>query len=428
MEIIIIVLAILLNGFFALAEIAVLSSRKSKLKQKAGKGIEGAEKALHLAQNPNIFLSTVQVGITLVGIFAGAYGGSQLARPLAESLENLPFVGTFSQPVSLAIVVLTITYLSLVIGELVPKRIALSNPEKYATYTSGIMTLFSRTTTPLVNMLSTSTDFILNRLLGIKQPEDLPVSEDEIKTLIREGARAGVFEFAEKDIVERTFKLADKKINALMTPRNEIVWLDINDSFKTVRNKISKHPHSYYPICQGEVDKVLGIIRTEDLLANYLKGEKIDFNKALLKPLFIPENVNALRVLEMFKQTGIHMGLIIDEYGNIDGLIWIQDILEALVGELPEANRKEEEDIIKRSDGSFLVDGMVTLDEFKDFFKISGLPGEHLETFHTIGGFVMYKLGKVPVSGDKIRLENHTIEIMDMDGNRVDKILVKEKK
>ena len=423
MEILIVLLLILINGIFAMAEIAVVSARKSNLQRQANEGSKSAKAALELATSPNRFLSTVQIGITFIGIFAGAFGGETIAHTLAAELRHYPLLANYSDPLAMFIVVALITYFSLIIGELVPKRLALNNPEHLAKITARPMNLLAKFASPLVSFLTLSSDLVL-RLLRIKPSEDLGVSEEEVKMLIQEGARIGVFNIAEKDIVERTFKLSDKKISAFMTPRKEIVWLDIDSSFKNLRNKIAKHKHSHFPVCRDNLDKVLGVIRTEDLLTTFLIDEKIDLKKSLQKPIFVPETVNGLKVLELFKKSGVHLAFIIDEYGSIIGLLTLTDILEEIVGDIPHSNELEDQDITPRDDSTFLIDGLVTIEEFKDYFRLKKLSGERSGTFHTIGGFIMNRLGRIPVSGDTFEWENYRFEVMDMDGNRVDKILL----
>lgn len=423
MEIIIVLLLIVLNGVFAMAEIAIVSARKSKLQQKANEGDENAKAALEIAQNPNKFLSTVQIGITLVGIFAGAFGGATIAESLSEYISTVPVLDPYSDILSLGIVVTVITYLSLIVGELVPKNIALSNPEKIAGVVSKPMNTLSKIASPLVAILSISTEGIL-KILKIRKANEPLVTDEEIRLLIREGTKTGAFELAEQDIVERTFKLSDKKVKSLMTSRKEIIWLNIDSPFKTIRNKITKKPHSHFPICRDNLDKVIGIVRTEDLLIDFLADEKINLKKSLQKPVFVPESMDGLKVLELFKKSGIHMALVADEYGNTQGLISLTDILEEIVGDIPAINDITEEEIIQREDGSFLVDGLVSIEEFKDFFHLKRLAGEKTGTFHTIGGFVTTRLGRIPVSGDNFVFGNFKFEIMDMDGTRVDKILI----
>lgn len=406
-----------------MAEIAVVSARKSKLQHLISKGDKKAQIALDLANSPNRFLSTVQVGITLVAVLAGAFGEAAIADDISKYIDMIPFLDPYSETLSLILVVAIITYLSVVIGELVPKRLALSQPERIASIIAGPMNMLSSITSPIVSLLSISTDWML-KIFRLKPSTEIGISEEEIRLLIREGAQTGVFNIAEKNIVERTFQLADKKVNMLMTPRKEIIWLDVDSSFRALRNKIAKHPHSHYPVYKDSLDRVIGVVRTETMLIHFLSKEKADIKQFLQKPLFVPESADGLKVLEMYKKTGIHMALIVDEYGSIQGLVSLSDIVEAIIGDIPTAGEFEESEIMKRDDGTWLVDGLIAIDEFKQHFHIKKLPAERSGTYHTIGGFVMHRLGRIPISGDKIEWENFRFEVVDMDGNRVDKILI----
>lgn len=427
MEIIIILLLIILNGIFAMAEIAIVSARKSRLKQQASEGSKRAQAALDLANSPNRFLSTVQIGITFVGIFAGAFGGETIAKSLSNELKNISVIAPYANSISIFLVVAFITYLSLIIGELVPKRLALNSPEKIAKFVAYPMNVLSEVASPLVILLTISTDWIL-KILQIRQSDEPTVSDEEIKMLMKEGTQVGIFNLAEKNIVERTLRLGDKKINSLMTSRKEIVWLELDSPYKTLRNKIAKHPHAHFPVCRDSLDKVVGIVRAEDILTNFLLEEKIQLQKFIHKPLFVPESMDALKILELFRKTGIHMALVVDEYGNVQGLLSLTDILEAIVGDIPSINKLGDQEITKRGDGTYLVDGLVSIDEFKEYFHIRKLPDERSGVFHTIGGFLMYKLGRIPIPGDKLEWGDYKFEIMDMDGNRIDKILIALKK
>ena len=423
MEIVIVLALIVLNGIFAMAEIAIISARKAKLQQRANEGNKNAQAALDIAKSPNRFLSTVQIGITLVGIFAGAFGGATIAETLSTQLQSVPFIAPYSETVALVLVVSVITYLSLIIGELVPKRLGLSNPEKIAMLVARPMNNLSRVSAPIVWLLSISSDWTL-KLFGIKDVAPSTITDEEIKILLREGAQVGAFDKVETDIVERTMRLSDKKAKSLMTPKKDIIWLDIDSPFKTIRNKITKKPHAHFPVCRDSLDKVIGIIRTEKLLVNFLDEEKINLKKLIHKPLFIPESMDGLKVLELFKKSGIHMALVADEYGNTQGLISLTDILEEIVGDIPTINELDEEEIVKRENGTFLVDGLVSIEELKEYFHIRKLPGERTGTYHTVGGFVTHKIGRIPVTDDLFESGNFKYEIMDMDGNRVDKILL----
>ncbi len=410
MEFLIVLFLIILNGLFAMSEIAIISARRHRLQQKANEGSKRAQAALAIASNPNRFLSTVQVGITLIGILAGAFGGATIAKSVGVHLHTIPLLAPYSDGLSIALVVGVITYLSVIIGEIVPKRIALHNPEAIAIVVARPMNVLSSITAPVVEVLSMSTDWILN-LMGIKQNAATPVSEEEIRMMIREGARVGVFEVQEKDIIERTFTLGDKKRNSMMTAEKEIICLDINSSLKAIRNKIIKNPHPHYPVCKGNIDKIIGIVRTEDLLTGFLADETIEITKAIHKPLFIPESMAVLKVLELFKKSGIHIALVVDEYGNVQGLLSLTDILEAIVGDIPTVNELEEKEIIKRDNNSWYIDGLLSVDEFKEHFRLKKLSGEKSGSFHTLGGFVMHKLGRIPVSGDNFEYENYRFDL-----------------
>jgi putative hemolysin len=422
MEIIIVLLLIILNGILAMAEIAIVSSRKSKLQQQANEGNKNAEVALNLAKSPDVFIPTVQIGITLVGIFAGVFGGATIADSLGKEFHKIPIFAPYSTAIALIIVVSFITFLSL-LGELIPKRIALNSPERIAHVVARPMQALSAITRPLVSFLSVVTEWVFT-IFHIKAPPEPTVTDEEVRLLFREGTKSGVFEIAEKDIVDRTLQLSEKRVNTMMTSRKEIVWLDIDSSFRTIRNKITKAPHAHYPVCRDNLDKVIGIVRTESLLIDFLAEEKIDLKRLLHKPLFIPESMVGLKVLEVFKKSGVHLAFVVDEYGNVQGLISLTDILESIVGDIPTLNELEEKEITKREDGSFLVDGLVTIDEFKEYFRVRKLPEEKSGAFHTVGGFVMHKLGRIPTIGDKFEWTQFAFEVVEMDGNRVEKVIL----
>lgn len=423
MELIIIIVLIVLNGMFAMSELAVMSARRTKLQHHANDGDEKALTALELSKNPNKFLSTVQIGITFVGIFAGAFGGGKLTASLSNYLSNFALIDPYSDLIGLFIIVSIITYLSLVIGELVPKRLALNNPEGIAKEVAKPMKLLSNIASPLVTLLSLSTEAVI-KLLGITPSLEPVVSDEEIRILMREGTEVGIFDQTEQDIVERTLKLGDKKIYPMMTPRSDIKWLNINNSFKKLKTRITKEPHSYFPVCDDGLDKVLGVVQTKDLLSEFMSEKTIDLQTSLHKPIYVPETMEALDVLEVFQKTGIHIALVVDEYGSVIGLLSLSDILSEIVGDIPTADELEEEDFMRRDNGSYLVDGLVSTDEFKKFFKIKKMPELDSDEFHTLGGFAMDMIGRIPVSGDKFEAGKYHFEIADMDDNRVDKIIV----
>ena len=422
-EILVIFVLILLNGFFSMSEIAIVSARKVRLEQRAEEGDSGARNALLLAGSTSKFLSAVQIGITLVAMLTGAFGGATLAERLATELAKVPWISSAAPTLSLIIVVLVTTYFSLVIGELIPKRIALNNPEKIAANVAGIMRFISKITAPLISLLSASTELGV-RLLGIKPSGEPPITEEEIKVLIDQGTQVGVFAETEQDMVEGVFRLNERSINAIMTPRTEIVWLDVDDSIDEMIKTILASPYSRFPIARGSLDNVLGILKAKTLLEKVLANEPYNILDLLEKPLFIPENTPAVRVLEMEKEMGVHEALIIDEYGGVLGFVTLFDVLEAIIGELPRTDESSEPEIFQREDGSYLLDGLLPIDEFKDLFDLDHLPEEDKVGYQTVGGFVMNQLGSIPVAGQSFTCGDLEIEVLDMDGNRVDKVLV----
>ncbi|HEX8273926.1 MAG TPA: hemolysin family protein [Longimicrobiaceae bacterium] len=423
-EILLVLLLLVVNGVFAMSEIAVVSSRKARLQQRAEAGDAGARRALELAENPTRFLSTVQVGITLVGILAGAFGGATIAEPLAESLRRYPAVAPYAEGVALGVVVLAITYLTLIVGELVPKRIGLNHPEGIASAVAGPMNVLSRVSSPLVSLLSVSTELVL-RLLRVRRTEEPPVTEAEISMLMEQGTQAGVFEEAEQDIVERVFWLGDQRVASLMTPRRKVVWLDADAPPEANRQVMARHRFSRFLVCEGTLDRVLGMVEVKELWARRLAGEPVDDLRALLrKPLFVPESTRALRVLELFRESGTHLALVVDEYGGIEGLVTLNDVLEEIVGELAVAGAQADPGVVRREDGSWLVDGAVQMDEFREALGLPERREDDREEFRTVAGFVLTHLGRVPSAGDRFDAAGLRVEVVDMDGHRVDKVLV----
>ncbi len=421
-EILILLVLIIVNGVFSMSEMAIVSARKVRLQQLANQGNTSAQAALELADAPNHFLSTVQVGITLIGILTGAFGGATIADKLVGYLTLIPGLAPYSRAIAFGLVVVSITYLSLIFGELVPKRLALNNPERIASAVAIPMRMVAAIASPIVYLLSASTELVL-RVLGIEQSTEPQVTEEEIKILIEQGTEAGTFEEAEQDMVERVFRLGDRPVNALMTPRPDIVWLDLEDSPEENRNKMMDSAHSRFPVCQGGLDNVLGVMYVTDLLARSLSGQPLDLTASLRQPIFVPESTRGLKVLELFKQTGIHMAAVVDEYGVIQGLVTLNDIMVEIVGDVPSVNQMEEPQAVQREDGSWLLDGMLPVDEFFEIFDMEELL-EHRGNYQTLGGFVITHLGRIPAAADHFEWEGMRFEVMDMDGNRVDKVLV----
>ncbi len=420
-QIMLIILLTIANGIFSMSEIAIISARKARLQQWVNEGNAKAQVALELADSPNRLLSTVQIGITLIGILAGVLGGATIAEELSARLIFIPLLAPYSEAIALGIVVLGITYLTLVIGELVPKRIALHNPERIACTMAAPMRMLSRIASPAVHLLSISTDTVL-RILGIRPVSEPPVTEEEINILIEQGMKAGTFEEAERDMVEHVFRLGDLRAGALMTPRTEIVWLDIDDPPEETRRKIADSGHSRFPVGQGSLDNILGIVQIKDMLGRNMAGKSPDLKASLRRPLFVPESTHALKVLELFKQSGIHVSLVVDEYGSVQGLVTLKDILEEIVGDIPSVEDLEEPLAVQREDGSWLLDGMLLVDDFKEIFSIKELPGEGI--YQTLGGFVLMHMGRIPAVGNHFEWSGLRFEVVDMDKNRIDKVLV----
>ncbi|HEY2385253.1 MAG TPA: hemolysin family protein [Terriglobia bacterium] len=423
LPILVILLLILLNGVFVMAEMAVVSARKPRLQQFANEGSRGAQTALNLATHPDRFLATTQIGITLIAILTGAVGERTLTERLSLKLERFPQLQSYSGTVAFAVVVVGITYISLVVGELLPKRFALHNPERIASAMSGLTSFMSRLCAPLVWLINGSTNLIIG-ILGLQPSADPPVTEEEIKVMMEQGTEAGVFEEAEHDIVKSIFKLGDRAVSALMKPRREVVWLDTEDPFPENQKKLASSLYSRFPVAHGSLDNVLGVVQTKDLLTRCLAGSKMDFKGNLRTPLFVPENLPALRLLEMFKKSRTHMALVVDEYGGIEGLITLNDILEDLVGDVAGVDLPEERQIVKRPDGSLLLDGKLQIDDLKEALQIPELPSEESGSYQTLGGLVMLQVGRVPVTGDNFEIDGLRFEVVDMDGKRVDKVLV----
>jgi putative hemolysin len=424
-ELLLVAFLIVLNGVFVMSEMAIVSARKVRLQQSANQGDRRAGIALGLAMSPDRFLPTVQVGITLLIILSGARGESAISRMILPLLENW-FPPKYSEPISSTIAIAIITYLTIVISELVPKQLALNSPEKVASLVAVPLNLLVRLATPIIFILSGSTKFVV-KLLGIKPSNQPEVTEEEIKVMIEQGTEAGMFEKSEQDMVDGVLSLDNLKIGALMSPRPDIIWINIEDSIAVTCQKIIDSDYSRLPVCEGELDRVLGVIHVADLLSQTLKGEEINLTQSLRQPLFIPESTRGLKVLEQFKKFGTHIAMVVDEYGVIQGLVTMHDIFEEIAGDITDFNEEPEEpQIIQREDGSWLLDGMLSIEELLDQFDIpeSALSSIDRGNYHTLGGFVSMQLGKIPISGEHFQWRKLRFEIVDMDGKRVDKVLV----
>jgi len=418
------VFLILLNGLFAMSEIAVVSSRKVRLQRLADDGSPGAHSALSLHAEPSNFLSTIQVGITTIGILSGAIGEAALADPFATWLSGFPLIEPYAKMIALTIVVAGLTYFSVVVGELVPKRLALMAPEGIASIISRPMIWLARSTRPLVWLLSAPSSLLL-RLTGVRRKEEPPVTDDEIKVLMEQGSEAGVFHESEQAIVSNVLRLDEQRIESIMTPRKDIYVLDLNDPDAEIRRCISESPYTRIVVCRDGLDHIVGVLRTSDLLKAALGNEPLDVTHALRPPLYVPAGVSTTQLLENFRKARLQSALIVDEYGELQGLVTLTDVLTSIVGELPSEHVNADQDVVVREDGSWLMDGGVTVERFKSVLDTDeDLPGEEENAFNTLGGFLMHMLGRIPAVADYFEWNGCRFEVVDMDKNRVDKVLI----
>ena len=423
MELLIILLLVLLNGLFSMSEIALVSSRKSRLEAAAKNGDSSAKAALNLANSPTKFLSTVQIGITLIGLLTGMYSGDNITSDFEKVVASIPALTPYSHSLAVGTVLVLITYLSLVLGELVPKRIGMSNPEAISKFMATPMNLLSKLTAPFIALLGFSSDLII-RVLNIKQSENA-VTEEEIKSLIQEGTSGGVFEEIEQEIVHNVFQLGDRKVTSLMTNRQEIVWLDLEDTVEENKAKIFDSRHSIYPVCRGTVDEVIGLVYVKDLFARDIEAQMANLNVIARDPVYLPESNRAYQALEKFKEQRVYYGIIVDEYGGTLGVVTMHDIMDALVGDISE-DIEEASEIVRRDDGSYLVDAQLPFDDFVQYFNINIQENDRRELvgFNTLGGFVLHILENIPHTGEKFSWKQFEFEVIDMDRSRIDKLLV----
>jgi len=417
-EILLILGLILLNGLFSMAEIALVSARKARLEAQANKGDKRAKEALELANHPDTFLSTVQIGITLIGILTGILSGEKLKSDFVAFLNRFDSIADYSNGIATAIIVIIITYFSMVLGELVPKRLGLARPEAIAKFMARPMHILSRITHPFIWLLSNST-YVIVKLFKIKT-KDNQVTEEEIKAIISEGTEQGTIEEAEQEIIERVFHLGDRTITSLMTHRSDLIWFELNDNEAAIKEKILQEPHSVYPICDGQIDNIKGVVSIKDL---YVTDDLTLFKDIMQPPLYVPENNTAYQVLEKYKQSKIHSCFIIDEYGSLLGMITLNDILEAIIGDIPEQHIDDYE-IVEREDGSYLVDAQIPFYDFLSRFDKTEWMNEGEQEFDTLAGFILHQVKRIPKTGDKLEWEGFSLEIIDMDAQRIDKVLV----
>jgi putative hemolysin len=417
-----VLLLILLNGFFAMAEIALVSARPARLQPLADAGSAGAKAAVELKADPSRLLATVQIGVTVIAVFSGTFGQATLGEPLEQYLAAMPgLVSRYAHIAAMAIVVVGISYCSLILGELVPKRIALLDAERIASAMARLMRALSVIGAPIEWFLSASADLLL-RLVPVRGDPAPPVTDEEIGFMLREGVATGHIPSAETAIVEMALRLGDRRVSAVMTPRTQIEFLDLDDGVDEIQRRIRDSNFSRFPVVQGGTHHLAGIVQVKDLYDATLGGAPFDLRAALRTPLFLPNTVTVLRALEVFKTSGESLALVVDEYGDLEGLVTLHDILQALVGELPGGDDTDPR-VVHRDDGSWLFDGMVALDEVKQVLRLPHLPGEDAD-FHTLGGYLMARLNRVPMLADRVIAAGFRFEIVEMDGRRVDRVLV----
>lgn len=424
MELLIIIGLVLLNGIFAMSELSLVSSKKFKLESAKKCGSSGAKAALDLSENPTKFLSTVQIGITLIGVLLGVYSGENLTNDVKDILLQIPLIQPYAESLAVVAIVVFITYLSIVLGELFPKRLGMTFPEPIIIAMAKPMQILAKVTSPFVWLLTTSND-LLQHIFGIKKISESRVSEEEIKSIIKESAEGGEIQDIEQNIVERVFELGDRKVNTLYTHRTDIVFFDVNDSWETVRAKINKEKHSAYPVCSDKnLDNVIGLVLLKDLFSRDRQDEFNIMNHAR-EPLFLNENMYAYNVLEIFKREKMHYGIVIDEYGTTQGIVTMDDVVDALIGDVTEIDQDEYK-IIARDENSWLVDGQYSAIDFAKYFDLY-LDEEERDEYTTVAGLIIFMSDDLPEVGDKVVIGEYTLEVVDKDGQRIDKILVTKK-
>lgn len=425
MEIIIILILVLLNGVFAMSEMSLVSSRKFKLESAKKKGSSGTKTALELSENPTKFLSTVQIGITLIGVLLGVYSGENLTNDVVGFLDSFTIVKPYSSQITTTVIVIFITYLSIVLGELLPKRIGMAFPEPIISILAKPMRILSVITSPFVWLLTFSNNLLL-KILGIKNQTDSAISEEEIKSIIKESAEIGEIQDIEHSIVNRVFEMGDRKVSSLFTHRSDLVFFTVDDTWEEIQEKINNEKHSAYPVSETkDLDDILGVVLLKDLFVPNIH-ENFSILKYIVKPIYFNENTNAYKVLEIFKQEKLHYGMVVDEYGTIQGIVTMDDVMDALIGDATERNHHNEYQIIQRDDKTWIIDGQYSILEFAKFFDINLTDGQY-RNFTTVAGLMIHKTNEVPNIGDTIEIEDYTLEVIDKDGQKIDKILIAKK-
>ena len=423
-EIILILSLIMIGGVFAMAEIALVSVRRSRLEQLTEEGNPHAKIALEITSSPQKFLSAVQCGMTLISTFAGAIGGATLAEDLVDFVKHLPFHVPYAESISFGVVVILISYITLVLGELVPKSVALAHAEVIALFFARPMGAFMKVAYPFIHVLSASTSFCLSAI-GVKGKAVHELTQDEIEFVLEQGAESGALGETEHEMVEGVFRLGDRLISLLMTPRKDVVWIDVNDPAAVSLSKVEESLHSHFPVCDGTLDKVLGMISVKKVFTHLKEGTQINFREGLATPLFIPDNLPALRVLKQFKEHGTHLAIVLDEYGSFEGIVTLNDFMEIITSELASPVEGDEQAIVQRPDGSWLVDGAIANDQIKDLLNVSTLYEEDRGEYQTLAGMLLSLTGRIPSISEVIEWEGFSFEIVDMDGNRIDRVLVR---
>ena len=423
LQVTIVLLLIVANGILAMSELAIVSARTARLQQMASEGKRGAAVALELASDPNKFLSSVQIGITLIGVLNGAFGGATLSKPVSDALSKVPGLDRYSDQIGVAAVVILITYLSLVIGELVPKQLALQRGEAIASTMAPALKNLARVTRPIVALLALSSTFVLN-LIGSQKQSGSGVTEEEVRLLIKQGTEDGVFEESQREMVSQIFKIADRNVGELMTPRHLIDYLDLQQDDDWNRKVMIDSPHTMYPVTEGSLDNVVGVVSSRELWHRTVTGESTNIRDSMKPALFVPQLAPVLDVTEQMRSRQSPMAIVIDEYGGLDGLLTFNDLISDIIGELDVSDPTAIKGAVQRADGSWLLDGVLAAHEMMELLHFDSLPGEEEGRFETTAGFVMDQLGHIPTAGEVVTWDDFEFEVIDMDGNRIDKILV----
>lgn len=420
-ELLVILLLILLNGFFALSEMALVSAKRSRLQTAAQQGRSGAKSALALLEDPTTFLSAIQIGITLIGILTGVYSGATLATWLSQIITGWGIETQYNDKIAFSVVVIVVTFISLIIGELVPKRVALSHAEALAMFVAPVMRVFAKIMAPAVSLLRNSVNLVL-KILPVSSAPQAAVTEDDVRALVAEGTHAGVFLASERRLLEGVLALADRKVGSIMIPRQDVIWLDLEEPLETLWQQAKESGHARFLVARGKLDNLLGMISLADLSEVVHRG-RLDAERDLQPPLHIPDSLSVLQLLDQFQKSSTHLAIVTDEYGEIEGITTPIDILKAIAGELPELGSRERPEALSRGDGSWLIDGHLSIEELQQRLNRRDMVGRD---YHTVAGFVLSRLGRIPKAGDTLSWRDLKIEIVDMDGVRIDKVLLRK--